>query len=439
MFEQLNSNVVQAVSRIKSLGYSAFIAGATVRDLVMNETPAAYVIITDAEPARIKVLFKRTIENRDRKKAITVIENKTVFDVYCYENKTNGIENSDDILKKVLTNFDFTMNALLYNKEDGLIDYFDALSDIKNKTIKLMESSQLFAAQKPVRMLKAVRYCAQLGFSLDERTENDIKRYAVFIKRTPSERIREELDKILMSDNPGVFMDLNRLGLLKHIIPELDVCFDVPQKNKYHIYNVGEHIICAVMNTPNDPALRWAALLHDIGKPLCRSEDSSGIIHFYGHHRESVRLAADILRQFKTEPELAKEILILVENHDVRIEATPQGVKKMMMRTGADTFAKLLLLQEADNKAKNMKYFPDKMNKINDVRRIYQKVVAERHPYRISDLALNGRDLNKLGFRPGHEIWDTLQMLLNEVLLDPSLNTREYLIVRAKQYKRKRV
>src|SRR5699024_10914131 len=116
MFEQLNSNVVQAVSRIKSLGYSAFIAGATVRDLVMNETPAAYVIITDAEPARIKVLFKRTIENRDRKKAITVIENKIVFDVYCYENKTNGIENSDDILKKVLTNFDFTMNALLYNK-----------------------------------------------------------------------------------------------------------------------------------------------------------------------------------------------------------------------------------------------------------------------------------------------------------------------------------
>ena len=110
----------------------------------------------------------------------------------------------------------------------------------------------------------------------------------------------------------------------------------------------------------------------------------------------------------------------------------------MMMRTGAETFAKLLLLQEADNKAKNMKYFPDKMNKINDVRRIFQKVTAERHPYRISDLAVNGRDLNKLGFRPGHEIWDTLQTLLNEVLIDPALNTREYLLTRAKQYKRKR-
>ncbi len=439
MFEQLSHTALQVISRIKSRGYSAFIAGATVRELVMNETPSSYIIITDAEPARIKVLFKRTLENRDRKKVITVIENKTAFDIYCRDNKTEACEYAEEALKRLLTNFDFTMNAMLYNNEDGLIDYFGAMSDIKNKTIKMMESSKLFAAQKPVRMLRAVRYCAQLGFKLDEKTTSDIKRYAVFIKRTPSEKIREELDKILMSDNPGVFIDLNKLGLLKHIMPELDVCFDVPQKNKYHIYNVGEHIVHAVINTPNDPALRWAALMHDIGKPLCKSEDSNGIIHFYGHHRESVRLASDILRQFKTEPELTKEILVLVENHDVRIEATPQGVKKMMMRTGAETFAKLLLLQEADNKAKNMKYFTDKMNKINDVRKIYQKVVAERHPYRISDLAVNGRDLNKLGFRPGHEIWDTLQMLLNEVLIDPGLNTREYLITRAKQYKRKRV
>ncbi|MDY3928379.1 MAG: HD domain-containing protein [Clostridia bacterium] len=439
MFEQLSDAALHIISRIENSGYSAFICGATVRELVMNETPAAYVMITDAEPARIKAMFRRTLENRERKNAVTVIENKTAFDIYCRDSRIEYSRDSDEILKSILMNFDCSMNAMLYNKERGLIDYFGGLDDVTNKTVRMLDSSQLAAAQRPIRMLRAVRYCAQLGFGLDDKTAADIKRFAVFIKRAPSEKIREELDKILMSDNPGVFTDLNRLGILKYIIPELDVCFSVPQKNKYHIYNVGEHIVCAVMNTPNDPAIRWAALLHDIGKPLCKSEDSNGVIHFYGHHRESVRLSAEILRQFKTEPQLAKEILLLIENHDVRIEATPQGVKRMMMRTGADTFAKLLLMQEADNRAKNMKYFPDKMNKLNDVRRIYKKVVAERHPYRISDLAVNGRDLNKLGFRPGHEIWDILQMLLDEVLIDPGLNTREYLLSRAKQYKRKRV
>ena len=192
------------------------------------------------------------------------------------------------------------------------------------------------------------------------------------------------------------------------------------------------------MSTPGDPAIRWAALLHDIGKPRCKSTDASGTIHFYGHHRESVRLAGDILRRLKVDAQLSKDILVLIENHDVRIDPSPQGVKRMMMRTGADVFPKLLILQEADNMAKNMKFFQDKLNKLNDIRKIYQKVVAERHPYRISDLAINGRDLNKLGFCAGHEIGDTLLKLLEEVMIDPSLNTRDYLMMRARVYKKKR-
>ena len=260
----------------------------------------------------------------------------------------------------------------------------------------------------------------------------------VLIKRASHDKVREELDKILMSENPGIFIKMHELGILKHSMPELDISFSVAQRNKYHIYNVGEHIVNAVKCTPNDAAVRWAALLHDIGKTECKSVDSNGIIHFYGHHRESVRLGGEILRRLRVDEQLKKEILILIENHDVRIEPTPQGVKKMMMRTGKEIFPKLLLLQEADNRAKNMKFFQDKLNKINDVRRIYQKVVAERHPYKISDLALNGRDLNKLGFKAGHEIADMLQKLLDEVLIDPALNTREYLLLRTKQLRRKR-
>ncbi len=436
VFEQLNETALLVIKKIEHDGYKAFIAGATVRELIMSETPVAYVLITTATTARIKALFRKTVDNRLHNNSVTVIENKTAFNIFCSNNSDSSNQNND--IKKLLSCFDFTINSMAYSPDTGIIDHFNGMTDISNKTIRLVDSSQQAISEKPIRMLRAVRYSALLGFRLDPQTELDIKKYSILIKKASNDKIREEFDKILMTDNPGVIMDMNELGLLKHIIPELDICFSVPQKNKYHIYNVGEHIIHAVMSTPNDTVIRWAALLHDIGKPICKSVDANGIIHFYGHHRESVRLATEILRRLKVDNQLTKEILVLIENHDVRIEPTPQGVKRMMMRTGSDVFPKLLILQEADNMAKNMRFFQDKLNKLNDIRRIYQKVLAERHPYRISDLAINGRDLNKLGFRAGHEIGDTLLKLLEEILIDPGLNTREYLLMRARIYRKKR-
>lgn len=423
------------ISQIEKSGYHAYAAGATVREIVMNEMPVAFVMATDAPKEVIRSLFKRTIDNKNRNNSIVVMENKTAFEFFC---PLNNKKPSKELIKDILYQFDFTINSMAYNETDGIIDYFGGMSDLENKTVRFVNNSHLAIAEKPVRMLRAVRYCAQLGFSIDEKTVADIKKCSMLIKRGSNDKIREELDKVLLSENPGAFKMMHELGILRYIMPELDTCFYVPQRNKYHIYNVGEHITHAVMNTPEDAVLRWAALLHDIGKPECKSVDSNGIIHFYGHHRGSVRLATDILRRYKIDAQVSKDILTLIENHDVRIEATPLGVKKMMARTGSEVFSKLLILQEADNKAKNMKFFPDKKNKINDVRRIYQKVIAERHPYKLSDLVVNGRDLNKLGFRPGHEVSDTLQSLLEEVLINPELNNRDYLIQRAKYYRKKK-
>ena len=423
------------ISQVEKSGFSAYAAGATVREIAMNEIPVAFVMVTDAPKEIISSLFKRTIDNKNRNNSIVVIENKTAFEFFC---PSDSSKSSEELIRDILYQFDFTINSMAYNESDGIIDYFGGMSDLKNKTIRLVNNSHLAIAEKPVRMLRAVRYSAQLGFEIDEKTVSDIKKCSMLIKRGSNDKIREELDKVLMSENPGSFRMMHELGILRYILPELDTCFYVPQRNKYHIYNVGDHITHAVMNTPEDITLRWAALLHDIGKPECKSVDANGIIHFYGHHRGSVRLASDILRRYKIDVQLSKDILTLIENHDVRIEPTPLGVKKMMARTGSDVFSKLLMLQEADNKAKNMKFFPDKKNKINDVRRIYQKVIAERHPFKLSDLVVNGRDLNKLGFRPGHEVSDTLQSLLEEVLINPELNNRDYLLQRAKYYRKKK-
>ncbi|MBR5507296.1 MAG: HD domain-containing protein, partial [Clostridia bacterium] len=197
-----------------------------------------------------------------------------------------------------------------------------------------------------------------------------------------------------------------------------------------------QHIRHTVENTPADMVLRWSALLHDIGKPNCASCDANGIIHFYGHHRESVTMANDILHRMRLDNDTIRDILILIENHDVRIENTYPGVKRMMTRTGEVLFEKLLLLQEADNLAKNNKFFREKKKKLLETEEIYRKIISEHQPYTISELAVNGKDLIKIGYKPGRNLGNCLKKLLDEVIINPELNRREYLLMRAKDFKK---
>lgn len=433
------------ISSLSSKGYDAYIVGGAIRDLIMGRTPHDYDIATNALPNQVKSIFPFTIDTGLKHGTVTVMDNHACFEVTTFRSdgeyidarhpeKVEFIPNVEgDMLRR-----DFTINALAYNDEKGVIDCVGGIEDIKNKIIRCVGEPEVRFKEDALRMLRAIRFSVVLGFEIEEKTALAIKKYSVLIKKVSAERIREELEKILRSENPGGIIMLHQLGLLKYIIPELDVCFSVSQRNKYHLYNVGEHIIHAVKASPEDIIIRWAALLHDIGKPLCQSVDNNGIIHFYGHHHESVRLADDILRRLKLDNESRKSILTLIENHDIRIEPSLVGVKRIMARLGEELFAKLLLLQEADNTAKNPKFLPDKLAKINDVRLIYRKILSERQPYVTSDLIINGRDLIKIGFRAGREIGDTLRSLLDEVLINPSLNNREYLMMRAKQLKRKK-
>lgn len=433
------------LSALNQKGYDAYIVGGAIRDLIMGRTPHDYDIATSALPNQIKSIFPCTIDTGIKHGTVTVMDSHASFEVTTF--RTDGeykdTRHPEDVkfisdVKGDMLRRDFTINALAYNENEGVIDCVGGLDDIKNKVIRCVGEPEVRFKEDALRMLRAIRFSVVLGFEIEERTKTAIKKYSILIKKVSAERIREELEKILRSENPGGIIMLHQLGLLKYIIPELDVCFSVNQRNKYHLYNVGEHIIHAVAKTPEDITIRWAALLHDIGKPLCKSVDANGIIHFYGHHHESVRLADDILRRLRLDNDSRKNILTLIENHDIRIEPSLVGVKRIMARLGADLFTKLLLLQEADNSAKNPKFLPDKLAKINDVRVIYRKVLSERQPYVTSDLIINGRDLIKIGFRAGREIGDTLRCLLDEVLINPSLNNRDYLMMRAKQLKKKK-
>lgn len=439
----ISSSVELIINTLEKNGYSAYVVGGAVRDLLMGKTPHDFDIATSALPLQIKRLFKRTIDTGLKHGTITVIENNIGYEVTTYRTESEYIDgrhpkhvNFITSVKEDMKRRDFTINALAYNPRSGVIDFTGGIEDLHNSLIRCVGEPELRFSEDALRMLRAVRFSAVLNFTIEQKTIHAIKKCSPLIRKVSSERIRDELNKILMSEHPEDISKLHTYGLLKYIIPELDICFGEKQKNKYHIYNVFDHIMCTVKNTPNDLVLRWAALLHDIGKPRCASCDANGIIHFYGHHRESVKMANDILHRLRLDRDTIHDILILIENHDVRIENSPPGVKRMMTKTGAQLFEKLLLLQEADNLAKNIKFFRDKKRKLDETADIYKRILAEHQPYTVPDLTVNGRDLIKLGYKPGRSLGDCLKKLLDEVIINPELNRREYLLTRAKELKK---
>lgn len=445
MWSIADEGALAVVNKIKAAGYEAYIAGGAVRDVIMGKTPHDYDIATNARPEEVKRIFSRTIDTGLKHGTVTVIRNKTGYEVTTFRREgeygdsrhPSDVEFIDDVREDCLRR-DFTINAMMYSPDSGVLDFFGGTDDIKNKVIRCVGDPEKRFTEDALRMLRAVRFRAVLDFTIEPETERAIRKYAVLIKKVSSERILEELNKILLSEHPDYVRDLHRLGLLKFIIPQLDRCFGEPQRNKYHIYDVGEHIMQTVKNTPTDLTLRWAALLHDTGKPCCPSTDSNGIIHFYGHHRESRRIALDVLHRLHMDSASIRDIALLVENHDYRVEPTYTAVKRMMSKTGAELFEKLLLLQKADNMAKNPEHFPEKLKRINGALSIYRNVIAQNQPYKISDLVVNGTDLMKIGYKQGREIGDALKTLLDEVIINPELNTRSRLILRAAELKRKR-
>lgn len=428
------------LNKLRSDGFAAYIAGGAVRDMLRGITPHDYDIATSAKPAEIKRAFGKTVDTGIRHGTVTVIINRNSFEVTTFRKDGTYEDSRHPSSVEFITDpaedcarRDFTVNAMMYSPEKGLLDFFGGRADIEKGIIRCVGDPYTRFCEDALRMLRALRFRACCSFTIEEETKNAVKKLSPLIREVSGERIRDELGKILLSAHPEYIGELIDLGLMEYIMPQLLTCFSTPQKNKYHIYNVGEHTMFTLKSTPPDIILRWAALLHDIGKPKCMSTDKNGTIHFYGHHWESRLIAMDILHRLRLDNESIKSILTLVENHDVRIDETPAAVKRIMARTGKELFAKLIILQDADNAAKNPLYYAEKKQHTEKIKEIFENVVSENQPFMTSQLMVNGFDLQKIGFRPGREIGDTLKSLLNEVIENPSLNSRSYLLERASQ------
>lgn len=424
-------------------GYEAYMVGGCVRDSLLGVEPKDYDITTSAKPEETISLFEKTIPTGLKHGTITVIINSTPYEVTTFRTEGTYLDNrrpsSVDFvtdIKEDLSRRDFTINALAYNENTGLIDYFNGVNDIKNKIIRCVGDADKRFKEDALRMLRAIRFSCQLTFDIEENTLKAIKDNYKLIENISFERIRDEICKILISPNASRGLELLKdTNLLELILPEINSLVDFSPKCTNHNRNVFNHTLRVIDNTENDLLLRLSALFHDVGKLNTLTSFNNGLFYgFPGHSIEGAIMSKRILSKLRFDNNTIKIVSKLIEHHlvlNVDTMLTKYEVKKLLNDVGKNNISLLFKLQRADiNSLDNPKIFLDK---VNYTEKLTNEILENNEPLTIKDLDISGEDLiSNLGLKPGKIIGDTLNYILDKVLEDPNLNSKEILLNLAK-------
>lgn len=424
------------ITRLTEAGYEAYVVGGCVRDAILGRPAADWDITTNARPEQVKALFSRTIDTGIQHGTVTVLQGKEGFEVTTYRidgEYQDGRHPSEVIftpsLLEDLKRRDFTINAMAYNEAEGLIDAFDGMKDLKNRRIRCVGEPKERFTEDALRILRAVRFSAQLNFEIEKNTRAAIAEFADSLTRISAERIQTELVKLLTSDHPEIFRTLYDTGITAVILPEFDACMKTPQNHPHHCCSVGEHLLLALQSIEADKVLRLAALLHDIGKPAAHTRDADGIDHFHGHGDAGKELAGSILRRLKFDNDTVYRVKHLVQVHDyLQIPLTPKGVRRAVFKIGKEHFPDYLKLRRADILAQNPSMQKEKLEALTKLEVLYQQILEEQNCLSLKDLAVSGTDLIEAGLKPGPQIGEVLKKLLEQVIENPEYNTKEYLL-----------
>ena len=428
----------EIIEKLRYAGHEAYIVGGCVRDSILEKDPADWDITTSASPVEIKELFPYTIDTGIEHGTVTVMIDHQPFEVTTYrvDGKYQDHRRPTQVhftksLKEDLLRRDFTNNAMAYNDDDGLIDLYGGLADLKNGMIRCVgEAAQRFD-EDALRILRALRFQAQLGFQVEEETKAAIRRQARFLKDISAERIQVELDKLLVSDHPEVLIDAYKLGVTEIVLPEFDIMMETPQSNPHHKYNVGMHTIEGLKQIEADHILRWTMLLHDVGKPEARVEGKEKD-HFKMHPVIGEKIAEKVLRRLKFDNQTLRQVKTLVLWHDRRFggvkEINIRTVRRWVSEIGPEMFEKLMKIQKADISAQSDYQREEKEAILSGTKQLFAKILEEQNCLSVKQLAVGGTDLIEAGVPQGKEVGEMLHWLLDQVLEKPSLNTKETLM-----------
>ncbi|MCR5254743.1 MAG: CCA tRNA nucleotidyltransferase [Acetatifactor sp.] len=431
------------LERLSAAGFEAYVVGGCVRDSILGRVPGDWDITTSAKPEEVKALFDRTIDTGIEHGTVTVMLGKEGFEVTTYrlDGKYEDGRHPKEVtftpsLEEDLKRRDFTINAMAYNPDAGLVDLFGGMDDIDRGVIRCVGKATERFNEDALRIMRAVRFAAQLGYDIDEETAVAIEVLSGNLKKISAERIRVELTKLIDSDHPELLKKAWELGITKVILPEFDKMMETVQNNPHHMYSVGEHSLVAMQNITNDKYLRLTMLFHDIGKPGVKTTDENGVDHFHGHQEVGEAMTKDIMRRLKFDNDSIHFVSKLVRYHDFGngIVPTMKIVRRAINKIGPDIFPLLEKVRFADIAAQSPFKREEKIQNVKLTYDIYREIERLDQCVSLKTLALNGSDLIAMGHKPGKEIGEILQKLLDEVLEEPELNTKENLTTLVKRW-----
>lgn len=438
---EVPDDVVHIMDTLNANGFEAYAVGGCIRDSLLRREPEDWDITTSAHPMEIKQLFRNTIDTGIKHGTVSILINKQTYEVTTYrlegEYEDNRHPSSVSFISNLIEDLqrrDFTINAIAYNREDGLVDPFGGLVDLRGKIIRCVGDPKERFSEDALRTLRAIRFSAQLGFDIEKRTRDCISEMSDLIVNVSMERVQSELDKILMSKNPCKIRVVYETGLSAHILPQLDIMMNTPQNSLYHKYSVGEHTISVLGNTRENHYLRWAALLHDVGKPETRMEDIRGKDHYYNHGSSGAEIARRVLRDLRFDNKTVDIVTRLIKYHDYKTEMNEANIRRAIVKIGADIFPLYIELCFADLAAKSRFAIEKSFGYLKYLKTTYDKIIERKDPLTIKELKINGKDLLEMGFPKGEIIGRILSELFDRVLGDPSFNDRAVLLEYVKKY-----
>lgn len=416
--------------------FQAFIVGGSVRDTLLGKEPSDYDITTDAIPDQIEKVFKdfRTIEVGKEFGTIVVVQKEGNVEITTYRTEAEYIDGRrpshisfSSHIEEDLKRRDFTINAMAYSDQSGLIDPFRGREDLKNRIIRTVGDPRERFLEDHLRILRGIRFSTSLGFEIEEETLKACREMGHLLEKISAERIRDELFKILLSKKPSQGIKLlYHTGILKIIIPELIDSVGFNQHNPNHELDVFDHTLCVVDSTPAIIEVRLAGLFHDIGKPSTFSKDEDGVGHFYGHEDLGRSMAREILKSLRAPKHLIETVGILIKEHmTLHNDYSKKGLKRLINRVGKERIDYLLELQRADMKCSSK---DRDISVIEKRRQEIKEIIEENQPVEKKQLAIDGSHIVDLGYKQGEIIGQILNYLLEIVLEKPELNEKETLI-----------
>lgn len=453
---KIPENVALILRTLKQNDFEGYAVGGCVRDTILGREPGDWDITTSAKPEQVKALFRRTIDTGIQHGTVTVMLGDEGYEVTTYRTDgeyTDHRHPSEVIftpnLAEDLKRRDFTINAMAYNPDCGVVDEFDGMGDIERKCIRCVGDARERFEEDALRMLRGIRFAGQLLFEIEPVTMMAIQEKAPTLVNVSAERIRTELTKLLVSDGADRLLLAVRTGLVRYFLPEFSEMLATPQNNPHHIFDVGNHSIQTIRNInelwKENPQLGekahvilvYAALLHDVAKPDCKTTDKDGIDHFYRHNELGAEKAKKILRRLKFDNGTIHMVSRIIKYHDRRHENClvngvysargKKAMRRLMNQIGVDAMPLLFLLQKADLLAQSDYKREEKLAKLEAGMRCYEEIVKAGEAVTVKDLAISGKEIIALGVRPGPEIGKILQTLLDVVLENPGKNTSEEL------------